>query len=783
MRYYCTYFDSRYLVRALALIRSLRAHETMPFRLFAVCHDELSRAIVDRLAIPEVVTVPMHALERADEALRAARTGRSVVEYYWTATPTVILRLLEQHPEIPLLTYLDSDLYFFGAPDPIFEEMGAASVLIHEHRFSPELRHLQAESGRFNVGLLAFRNDAAARRVLSRWREQCLEWCYARAEDGKMGDQGYLDAWPEQYPEVAILRNPGAGTAPWNQAQYRIARRGERVHVDDHPLVFYHFHALVLVTPEVVVPAKHLAYPMTPELLALCYVPYVSALREAIDTVRGLLPEFEAGLRTENVLAPGHTFLVEIARKEAVGAAELPGRFVDVGAGWCAYAGSQLRLHAPAEASVQAARQEPAAGAPGGMEAGGTEPVRVSAIVSTYRSEAFIRGCLEDLVQQTLFQKGELEIVVVDAASPEGEREIVAEFQERYPRIVYIRTSEREPIYTSWNRGIRMAKGRYLTNANTDDRHRVDALERLADFLDSRPDVALVYADTLITTVPNDTFAGTEAALRFNWPEYSYEELERRCFVGPHPVWRRALHDRHGYFDERYKSAGDYEFWLRAGRHETFARYPDVLGLYYHNAEGLQYSSGVSVREVEEIRERHGLTRRGIVPTSSPRFRVSPREREAWQQAGASGEAPTAGEADIDELARRFQARTADGDWSGAARIAEAATRAHPGDAYGWVMRAISCRVLGRHADAVEAVQRSLNLEETPFALWEVVEQARTTGHAAEAHDVARYLAGRFPAWSERVRGFVAGAEGGGGDGDVSGGVRPVQAPRVAAAV
>src|SRR5208337_1903982 len=96
--------------------------------------------------------------------------------------------------------------------------------------------------------------------------------------------------------------------------------------------------------------------------------------------------------------------------------------------------------------------------------------ILVSAIVSTYNAERFLRGCLEDLEAQTIAAR--LEIIVVDSGSHQNEQAIVEEFQRRYNNIVYIRTEERESLYAAWNRGVKAARGKYLTNANTDDRHR-----------------------------------------------------------------------------------------------------------------------------------------------------------------------------------------------------------------------------------------------------------------------------------------------------------------------
>jgi glycosyltransferase involved in cell wall biosynthesis len=151
----------------------------------------------------------------------------------------------------------------------------------------------------------------------------------------------------------------------------------------------------------------------------------------------------------------------------------------------------------------------------GGMRAfgrlGPQAPPLVSALVSTYNSARFIDGCLADLEAQTIADQ--MEIIVVDSASEEGEGAIVNRWQERYPNILYTRTERREPVYAAWNRAIRMARGTYLTNANTDDRHKANAFERMSRVLDMRPDVALVYAD-VVEPRPGSCAGTTGVAIR-----------------------------------------------------------------------------------------------------------------------------------------------------------------------------------------------------------------------------------------------------------------------------
>ena len=42
-------------------------------------------------------------------------------------------------------------------------------------------------------------------KCLKKWTNQCLEWCYYKLEDGKMGDQKFLDEWPKLYKSCHII--------------------------------------------------------------------------------------------------------------------------------------------------------------------------------------------------------------------------------------------------------------------------------------------------------------------------------------------------------------------------------------------------------------------------------------------------------------------------------------------------------------------------------------------------------------------------------------------------
>jgi glycosyltransferase involved in cell wall biosynthesis len=224
----------------------------------------------------------------------------------------------------------------------------------------------------------------------------------------------------------------------------------------------------------------------------------------------------------------------------------------------------------------------------------------ITAIVSTYRGGSFLAECLQNLEDQTYAKF--LEIVVVDAASPENEGEIVKDFQKRYSNIQYFRTATRIGVYEAWNVAIKAAKGKYLISASTNDQLAKNSLEMLARELDSHSEVALVYGDSYQTETPHKTFEKHTRTGVYEWPEYSYEGLLQSCQVGPHPMWRRALHDEIGFFDEKFVACGDQDFWLRLGQNYPLKHIKEFTGLYWVSPGGLSRKGNLPMIESAQVR-------------------------------------------------------------------------------------------------------------------------------------------------------------------------------------
>lgn len=287
---FCTLFNSAYLSRGLAMYYSLQEH-CDDFHLYIFAFDDDCLHTLQKLDLQCATVISLNEFE--DEELLAVKSDRTSGEYCWTCTSSTIWYCIHQF-SLDHCTYIDADLLFFGNPKILFEEMGDQSVMITEHRYTP--RYDQSSlSGIYCVQFITFKNDERGMEVLLWWRRACLDWCYKRFEDGKFGDQKYLDDWKSRFAGIHELQHLGGGVAPWNVQQYRFRKEKKAVVLHEiasgheTKVIFYHFHAFRYSVDNIF----HLTddqYVIEEDVVKCLYRPYVRALVAAENMIKIIAP-------------------------------------------------------------------------------------------------------------------------------------------------------------------------------------------------------------------------------------------------------------------------------------------------------------------------------------------------------------------------------------------------------------------------------------------------------------------------------------------------------------
>lgn len=231
MRDYCTLGDTKYLPHIICLLKSMRACLKHDYTVHILCLDENVYSTLNRVSDSSVKLIRLSEVEEdfqirsvkylpaGTEAIsNATASGKdpSHVQYCWALAPCIILWLLErlQRP----ITYVDSDIMFFGDMEDFFTELGDRPIGFVRHRI-PYLQN----SGEFNVGIVHFSPHRYGLACARRWRDMMMSNNHNyQIYYGTCGDQKYLEALRAMYySDVAVVDKTFGHLAPWNVTQHQ----------------------------------------------------------------------------------------------------------------------------------------------------------------------------------------------------------------------------------------------------------------------------------------------------------------------------------------------------------------------------------------------------------------------------------------------------------------------------------------------------------------------------------------------------------------------------------
>ena len=119
--------------------------------------------------------------------------------------------------------------------------------------------------------------------------------------------------------------------------------------------------------------------------------------------------------------------------------------------------------------------------------------VRISVILCSYNGETTLEAALNSALIQSM-DPAEYEVILVDDGSTDGTSAIASSYLTRYPNFRYQRDAVNRGLVSACNRGLKMARGRYVIRLDDDDIFDREILGRLVQPLDE-DQTDLVYCD------------------------------------------------------------------------------------------------------------------------------------------------------------------------------------------------------------------------------------------------------------------------------------------------
>lgn len=208
------------------------------------------------------------------------------------------------------------------------------------------------------------------------------------------------------------------------------------------------------------------------------------------------------------------------------------------------------------------------------------EQLPISVIMAVYNAEAYLRASVESILGQSC---GDFEFIIVDDASTDGTTDLLVEYAGRDRRIHLLRNETNLRQFVSLNKGIAVARGRYLARQDGDDVSFRGRLEAQRAYLDQHHEVGLLgtaHVDIDAQGLPVRTTAPPPADTGIRW-----RMLWHNAFCHTSVMFRREiLSGGFPLYQPGYLHTEDYELWSRMLARTQAANLSEPLVFYRTHA-------------------------------------------------------------------------------------------------------------------------------------------------------------------------------------------------------
>lgn len=223
---------------------------------------------------------------------------------------------------------------------------------------------------------------------------------------------------------------------------------------------------------------------------------------------------------------------------------------------------------------------------------------RISLIIPTYNRADLLVQALDSVLAQTRVPD---EIIVVD----DGSTDDTPERLNAYAAPVICLTQTNQGRSAARNAGLRRATGDLLALLDSDDLLYPDSIAHRAAYLDVRPDIDVVYSDTMIVDgagQPQRLFRG--AWRRKTLPSgdvfgaFAQNNVMPPCAY----LFRRACLATAGGFVTTFEPVEDADFWMRIAAEHRFGFLDEVLcGYRLHETNSLRTQRDDFTRRILDV--------------------------------------------------------------------------------------------------------------------------------------------------------------------------------------
>lgn len=201
---------------------------------------------------------------------------------------------------------------------------------------------------------------------------------------------------------------------------------------------------------------------------------------------------------------------------------------------------------------------------------------KVSVVMPAYNAEKYLREAIDSILSQTF---RDFEFIIINDGSTDSTKEIILSYDD--PRIVYLENEKNSGICVTLNKGLDVARGKYIARMDSDDLSMPERFAIQVEFLDKHPDIGVCGTDTMV--------------FGEGISEYSYEQVYKSddcaaglifnpCFAHPSVMIRKCvLDDNQISYNDNFRGLEDFRMWWDIAQYTRITNLHITLLKYRHH--------------------------------------------------------------------------------------------------------------------------------------------------------------------------------------------------------
>lgn len=204
---------------------------------------------------------------------------------------------------------------------------------------------------------------------------------------------------------------------------------------------------------------------------------------------------------------------------------------------------------------------------------------RISVLMTVYNCQKYLKTSIDSILDQSF---RDFEFIIVDDGSTDGSKKIIEDYKQKDTRIVALRNKHNIRTSRALNKGLSVAKGKYVVRMDADDWSYPDRFQKQYSYMQKHPKVgvsggAIEICDEKLKVINKRKYPLSDKAARKTIFRYS-------PFAHPATIWNAKIMKKVGGYNENIPLSQDYELYFRMGRLAKFGNLNSlILKLRTHN--------------------------------------------------------------------------------------------------------------------------------------------------------------------------------------------------------